>query len=290
MFDFGSLPWGDIAKGAFSMFGSMQGANAAKKAGQQATPRPYGVAGPAGGMQVDPRTGQLMLSMANNPFAQMFNAMAGPMFANAATAPGSFLHGANPELAKAYQGLFGQGLDKGIKRNLNLLRDAAAPEENRQSMALDDQLFSRGMMGTSGGAERFRALEEAQAQADLQRQMQAIGLGRQEAQDRFRGAFDAIGQGMGNQQQQFGLGMGAFGGMQGLFQNLMNQSQLGIGAMSGMPPEMAMYQAQASQQPWMAGYNALNQGGVFDRLNNLWRTPPIMPPSGPGSYDPSIYG
>jgi hypothetical protein len=84
--------------------------------------------------------------------------------------------------------------------------------------------------------------------------------------------------------------MGAFSGLQGLFQNLMNQSNLGIGAMAGMPPELAMYQAQASQQPYMAGYNILNQSGIFDRLNTLFQPKPSGGGQPPGYFDPSIYG
>jgi hypothetical protein len=290
MFDFGSLPWGDIAKAGFQLFGSMQGSDAAKKAGQQATPRPYGVLGPAGGMGVDPRTGQLMLSMANNPFAQMFNAMAGPAFANAATAPGSFLHGANPELAAAYQGTFGQGLTQGIQGNLNLLRQAAAPQEQQAFNQFQDSIFAKTGGSTSGDTERLGRFQESMNAADLNRQIQAIGLGRQEASDRFQNAFTAIGQGMNNQNQQFNLGMGAFGGMQGLFGNLINQSNLGIGAMSGMPPELAMYQAQMSQQPYMTGYNLLNQSGIFDRLNGLFQPKPSGGGQPPGYFDPSIYG
>lgn len=285
-----NIPWGDILKGGASIFGALNEAKAGRRAGQQATPTPYSVGGPAGGFYVDPRTKQISLSMAANPFASMFNALGASSFANAATAPGSFLFGANPELAEAYKGLFGQGLTDRIGGNLDLLRQAAAPQENRDRLGLDDKLFGRGQLGTSGGAEQLRALGEVQSQADLQRQLAAIGLGRQEALDRFGGAMQAVGQGMGGQRQAFDMGMGAFGGMQGLFSNLIQQGQLGMSGMSGMPWQAAGFAANASQAPWQAGYNILNQSGVFDRLNGFGggRTPPFFPPLGGGYGAPTV--
>ena len=136
-------------------------------------------------------------------------------------------------------------------------------------LGLDDQLFARGQLGTSGGAERFRALQESLNMADLQRQMAAIGMGQNNANTRFGNAMGAVGQGMGAQNQAFNMGMGAFGGLQGLFGNLMQQGQLGVGAGSGTPAGIAQWAAQQQQTPWQAGYNFLNQGGVFDRLNGL---------------------
>lgn len=268
-----------------------RGADAAAKAG---TPNPFSVFGPAGGMFVNPNTRQLQLSMANNPFAQMFNALGASGLANAATAPGSFLYGANPEVAEAYKGLFGQGLTDTIQSQLDLLRAEAAPEENRQRLGLDDQLFSRGMLGTTGGAERFRALTEAQGQADLRRQISATELGRQAALDRFGGALQGVGQGMAGQLQNFNIGQGAFGGLQGLFQNLIQQAGLGVGAQSGVPPQLAMYQAQANMAPYQAGFNFLNQSGIFDRLGSLFGggggggAPLGSSPS--ANFNPNLYG
>lgn len=250
--------------------GGILSSKGAKSAAKQATPRPYSTFGPAGGFSVDPKTRQIELSMAANPFASMFNALGASSFANAAVAPGQFLHGANSEVANAYRGTFGQGLTGEIQGQLDLLRQAAAPQENRDRLALDDQLFSRGMLGTTGGAERFRALMESQGQNDLQRQLAAVGLGQTNALNRLQGAMGATQQGMAGQQQAFNIGQGAFGGMQGLFQNLINQGQLGLGAASGTPPGIAQWAAQQSQVPYQAGFNFLNQSGVFDRLGGLF--------------------
>lgn len=264
-FNFGSIPFGDILKGAGSIFGALSESDAAKRAAKAGTPTPFGVQGPAGSFSV--QNGQLNLAAADNPFARLFNAIGGSSLANAATAPGSFLFGADPQIAEAYKGLFGQGLTDRISGQLDLLREAAAPEENRQRLSLDNQLFARGQLGTTGGAERFRALTEAQNQADRQRQLAAIGLGRTEALDRFQGALQGVQQGMAGQNQAFNIGAGSFNGLQGLFQNLLNQGQLGLGAAAGVPPQLAAMQAQASQSPFQAGFNFLNQGGFFDRLN-----------------------
>ena len=266
-FSLGSLPWGDILKLGGSLLGADRSASGARDIARQATPTPYGVSGPGGTVGVDPRTQQINLQMADNPFARLFNALGASSFANAAVAPGSAMYGANPELISAYQGLFGQGLTDTIQGQLDLLRQAAAPEENRQRLGLDDQLFSRGMLGTTGGAERFRALTEAQGQADLNRQLAAVGLGQQEAQNRFQGALGTIGQGMNAQNQNFNIGMGSFGGMQGLFQNLLNQANIGVGASSGMAPGLAPWLHQQQQSPYTTGFNFLSNSGIFDWLN-----------------------
>lgn len=266
-FDFGSLPWGDIAKFGMSLFGSDRAAGRARDAAVATRPVPYSVFGPAGGFQVDPRTNQIMLSPAANPFGTMFNAMGMGAFANAATAPGSFMYGVTPEVAEAYKGTFGQGLTDSIQSNLNLLRSAAAPQENQQNLSLDNQLFSRGQLGTTGGIERFKALQEAHGAADINRQIQAIGLGRDEANQRFQNAMLGTNLGMSQQMQNFNIGAGAFSGLNQLFSNLMQQGQLGVGAGAGQNPTAAMMNAQAQGGPFQSLYNFLNQSGGFDWLN-----------------------
>lgn len=251
-----------IAAGA-SIYGAQQQSKAAKKAAKQATPIPYSVFGPGGSFGVDPKTKQLTLAYGNNPFSNLMQALGLNQLRSANGAQDRFLYGANPEVAAAYQGMFGQGLTNGIQSQLDLLRQAAAPEENRQRLGLDDQLYARGMLGTSGGAERYRALMEAQNQADLQRQLSAVGLGNQEAINRFQAALGAVGQGQSAQQQQYNMGSGAFGS---LFSQLMGQANAGLGAASGTPAGIAQYAAQASGAPYQAGFNFLNNSGLFNAL------------------------
>lgn len=253
-----------IIGGVASIGGSLISSHGARAAARHATPSPYSVFGPAGGVQVDKNGRAINLSMGSNPFAALFQQLGMGQLSAAGGAQNRYLYGANPEVGQAYQGLFGPRLAGQVQDQYSLLSQLAAPGEQRDQVALDDRLFSRGMLGTSGGAEQLRALEEAHGQADLQRQLQAVGLGRQTALDRFTGAMGAVGQGMGAQQQQFNIGNGAFGGYNQLFENLLRQAGLGVGAMSGQPQEAAMYAAQQSQAPWQAGFNFLQNSGLFN--------------------------
>jgi hypothetical protein len=58
---------------------------------------------------------------------------------------------------------------------LQQLRDQAAPDANRQAVALRDRLFGRGTLGSTGGAAEQEAFLNSQNQADLQCQMTAFG-------------------------------------------------------------------------------------------------------------------
>lgn len=279
--------WGSLVNAGIGLAGSLQNKKAFDKAAKQATPTPFNIFGPAGGMRVDPRTNTLQLGMADNPFASMFSALGASSLANAATAPGSPMFGADPEIRAAYEGLFGQGLTDRAQEQLGILRQAAAPDERRAELSLDNQLFARGQLGTTGGTERFGKLQEVLQQADLQRQLQSLGLARQEGLDRFSGAVQGVGQGMAGQLQNFNIGQGAFGGLQQLIQNLFQQSGLGIGASTGVPPQLAAMQAQAAGVPWQAGANFLQNSGAFDALNRLFQgggtggVPMVPQPTGP---------
>lgn len=77
--------------------------------------------------------------------------------------------------------------------NLAATRAAARPAEERAVNSKFQNLFSRGQLGTTGGAQQLGALSQAQEQADLQRV-----LGSQQM-------------GMNLQNQQFGMGMGMMG-------------------------------------------------------------------------------
>lgn len=262
---------GSAALGAgASMYGSKKQASAAKAAAKSTVPVPYGSSGPAGTVGVDPRTKQFTFTQADNPFAQIFEALGLSSFANAASAPGAFLHGADPELASAYQGLFGQGLTDEIQGQYDLLSQIARPGEQRAQQALDSQLFARGQLGTTGGVNRFQALQEALGAADLQRQLAAIGLGRQTGLDRFTGAQGAVAQGMGGARQAYDIGAGAFGGQNQLLQNLFQQAGLGVGAGGGVAPNAAMASAAASGVPYQVANQFLQNSGAFDALGRLF--------------------
>jgi hypothetical protein len=71
---------------------------------------------------------------------------------------------------------------------------------------------------------------------------------------------------MAGQLQQYNIGSGSFGGLNELFANLLRTANLGIGAASGTPGDVAMANRDAQMQPWTAGMEAVRNTGIFDRL------------------------
>lgn len=258
------MSWGAVIGAGVGLVGSMAGKKSAKKAAEATKPTPYGVSGPAGQMSVSGN--QLTLTPGFNPFSNIFNALGAQSFANAATAQGQPMWGANPELVSAYQGTFGQGLTDRIAQQKSLLDQMAAPGEQRQTNALWDTLQSRGTAGTSGGAEMFRAMEEANSMADLARSQGAIGLGNAEAQNRWNAALGTIQQGMTGQQQNYNIGAGAFGGLQSILENLFRQGGMGIAAGGGQAPSAAMASAAAAGVPYQQVNEFLKTSGAYDAM------------------------
>lgn len=250
-----------IVGAGVSLYGANKQAKSAKAAAEATKPTPYSVSGPAGTSAVSGNN--ISLTQGDNPFSGLFNALGMGSLANAATAPGSALYGASPEIVQAFQGLFGQGLSDNVTHQYDLLNQLAAHGENQQALSTADRIFSKGQLGTTGGAEMFRALQDSLHQADLGRQQTALGLGRQEALDRFTGATQGTAQGMAGQQQQYNIGAGAFGGLQQILQNLFQQAGIGVSAGGGQAPGAAIYSAQAQQAPFQAINQFLQNSGLF---------------------------
>jgi hypothetical protein len=158
----------------------------------------------------------------------------------------------NPFQAALQQQLFGgaqgqfadaaQGFGDYRQNTLDLLRQQAAPEEERAFANLNQNLFSTGRMGTSGGALQTEAFARGLGQADLSRQLmagqearnaqtQALSVGTglagqgnalqgmqneilQGAMSRF-GSLAQLGQGLSNARQSQALNAGNYG--EGLF-------------------------------------------------------------------------
>lgn len=143
----------------------------------------------------------------------------------------------DPRLQQIQGGLLGQieGLESGS--TLGMLRQQAAPFEEQQRLALENRLFSQGLLGASGvdqpGGAR-RSLFEAQAQADLARQLQAQQLMMQQRGSLF-GGLGAI---SGIERGLFGTSMGMFGQQLGQTQAaqapLMQAGQSTTSAMQGL--------------------------------------------------------
>ena len=132
------------------------------------------------------------------------------------------------------------------QQQLDIMRQAAAPQQNRQIQDLENRLFSRGMLGSTGGAEQFRTVLEEQNQQDLGFQLAASGEAL--AQQQFLGnlGLGQIGQGSGF------LGMG------------LDQFNQAFGQAQGMIPIGAGLEGQGFSQ----GLQALqqNQGAALQNL------------------------
>ena len=85
------------------------------------------------------------------------------------------------QLRMQAQGAFG-GLagtqEQARQQTLDLLRQQAAPEEERSFANLQDQLFATGRLGTSGGGLQTEAFARGLGRADLERQLMAGQEGR----------------------------------------------------------------------------------------------------------------
>jgi hypothetical protein len=153
------MTWGGIASAAVGAGVSIYSANkqksAAKNAAQATAPSPYGVSTPFGTMSNN--NGVLGYNMGQNPFATMFQNVGMAGLSNAATAPGSFLNGASPELAAAYQGLTGPGIQEAASGRYDLLNQLAQPEMQRSQNQLQDTLFAQGR----GRTRRIRRIYSA---------------------------------------------------------------------------------------------------------------------------------
>lgn len=248
--------------------GAKQDNATAAAAANAATPVGYSTFGPLGSVQVNPTTKQATITQADNPWARVLQGLGMSQFANAATAPGSAYYGARPEIVQAAQGLTPEAMAGNFGSELARLRAIAAPEDRRQFQGLENALFARGQMGTSGGGERYRAFYEAQNQADLQRQGAAQDFARTRALDRFNTATQAVGAGQSAAMDQFNQGTNAFGGFQNILAQLIGQGQLGASLASATPGNVATFQAGTAMANSPA--RILEASGVFDTLGSLF--------------------
>lgn len=293
-----TIPWGaigswignnagTIANLGMSLYGSNQQKKATQQAVKQATPIPYSSSSMFGNVNFDPKSHTMNYSMANNPFAQLLNVGGVQAFGNAFSAPGSAYYGAAPEVVAAANAMGGDAQAAEAQNRYDLLTQYAQPESNRMFQRLENNLFARGQMGTTGGGEHYRGFYEAQNQADLARQMAAQDWAQQRSLSRFDVARNAVGQGMTAQGQNFNMGTGAMGGLQSLFSQLLQQGQSGIGAGAGTPGGVALANASASNIPYQVGAEFLSNSGIFDALGrwigNKTSPTPTIPTPAPGT-------
>lgn len=151
------------------------------------------------------------------------------------------------------QELLGQDFGQLRGEELGLLRDQARPAEERAVNAKFQNLFSRGQLGTTGGANQIGALAQAQENADINRQLAAT----QTAQG-VLAQNQATGQGL--------LGLGQQGaGLQG---NLATQ-QLG-GVQNTVAAQGNLGQQRLSNMQSLFGFGQDLRGlGIDEAKQNL---------------------
>lgn len=235
-----AITTGVLGAGA-AIYGAKKNAKSAKAAAASTKPTPYSTSSQYG--SVDARNGQLDFNQAANPFTQMFNIGGLQQAANAFSAPGQAYFGAPQEVIDAVNGI--NNTDADAAGRLDLLRNLAAPESNRQALALRERLFGAGRLGSSGGAAEQRAFLDSENQADLQRQLTATDWANQRAQNRFQAALGAVGLGSNLQANAFNQAAASQTAAQSPFQLLMQQAGLGVSAGGGVAPAAAVNAAQA---------------------------------------------
>jgi hypothetical protein len=252
-----------------SLYGAHKQSKAAKAAAASTKPNPYTTNSQYG--SVVNQNGQLNFNQAANPFSQMFNVGGLQQAANAFSAPGQAYYGAPQEVVQAAQGTM--NTDQDAAGRLEMLRNMAAPESNRQALALRERLFGRGTLGSSGGAAEQRAFLDAENQADLGRQMTSVDWANQRAQSRFQNALSATGFGANLQQNAFNQATAAQSASQSPFSLLLQQGGLGVSAGGGVAPAAAMASAQAQGQAFDTTAGALQ--GLAGIGMEAWQNRPI---------------
>ena len=258
-----------IAKIGGSIIGASGGSKSAKNAAQATEVRPYGGTSALGDVTYNNAARTFNIGADPNPFTQLLNLLGPAALSNAAAAPGSAYYGAPRELVQAAQGLSMGAQQADASSRYNLLTRLAQPEYQRTFNTLNNALFSRGQLGSTGGAEQFRAFHEAQNDADLKRQLASQDWASQQAMNRFTTAQNAIGTGATLQNQNYNIGSGAFQGVQNLFSALGNLANTGVASGGGQNAQAAINAAQAANGVPAAIYGAVQSSGILDSLKGL---------------------
>lgn len=242
------------------------GGKAAKGAAQATEVRPYSGTSGLGSVGYNNSSRTFTQTAAPNPFTQLLNMLGPAALANAGAAPGSAFYGASPEIVAAARGLEGPQQFADARNRYGLLTQLAAPEMGRSFNSLQNTLFSRGQLGSTGGGEQMRGFYEAQNDADLKRQLASQDWASNQAMNRFNTALSAVGAGQATQLQNYNIGTGAMGGVMNLFSALSNMSNTGVAAGGGQNAQAAMMAAQAQNSVPQAIFAGLQSSGILDGL------------------------
>jgi hypothetical protein len=139
----------------------------------------------------------------------------------------------------------------------NLLRQQAQPQEQQAASSMMNNLFSRGRLGTTGGANQMSGLASAQQQADVARQVQGQQFGLQHQLMQQQGYDQALNNEQGRQMSHLGMA----GNLAGMGAGLYGQSYDNANLAMGMGQ-----QADAFGFNRMMGLNEANYGRTQDRF------------------------
>lgn len=320
--------------------GSKKQADAQKKATQAATQaaqyNPYDVNGPFGNVSFDPTNQSVSSSM--SPEMQQFRSLFGDQalqYLNGNSPTSGFQNYANQVGGGQLPQLFGQAIDtagnipisaynqyqntmgnlgqqaqglfdlSGLTNSrLEMLRQQAAPYEQRQMDMVANSAFARGQLGGPGGRLALSNFGDSLARADLGRQMAAQDLGVQaqgvggnliglqgnlaqgmfgnaitmsnlantRAQQRLQNATGLFGFGQELSQQDYNQGQGYFGNMQGMDEQMRQWIALGGnigGQQSQAGANQGQFMMQNSGSPGGAFLSTLGTGLFNQYMNNM---------------------
>lgn len=283
-----NIDWGSLLGSAASIYSANQNADATAAAARSTQTNPFSVFSPFGSVVNNGQRG-LVINPGNNPFTQMFTTGGLTMGANAFSAPSAAYYGAPKEIVDAANGAM--NTDAAAADRLALLRSQAAPESNRNAIALREKLFGQGRNGSTGGANEQRAFLEAENNADLNRQITAADWANARAQQRFSNAVSATGVGGQIQGQQFNQFAASQAGQMNPFMAMLQAGSLGVGAGGGVAPGAALAAAQASNVPYQMGAQAVGELApmLFGNSKTIQPVNTSVPPSRYGG-DPRAVG
>ena len=157
----------------------------------------------------------------------------------------------------------------------DIMSEISRPWETRASNRLQDQLFRRGQLGTTGGGIQQEAFLNSQRDADLRRQLAARDYAGSE-QNRLAN----LGTGFANVgAERFGERFGMTGDLlsasQSMFQPLqgLGNLALGYGAPNVAAPELVAGAGAGTRELWDQ-YGEIAKpiiGGITSRVNNMFR-------------------
>jgi len=218
-----------------------------QQAVQAATPIGYGTGSMYGQTTVDPRTRQMQFQFGQNPFAQLMN-VGGSSPSPTRSRPGAATVARPLRLRRPHRAC-SPGLEQEAAGRLGILRQLAQPEEQRASNQLTDRLFASGRLGGTGGAVEQKLWpgpsRQRTSSASLLRRTGPLPEPRTAFSLRYRQSVPV----RQARPSSSTWAPGRYGGLSDMFKMLLQQGNVGLGAASATPSDIAALQAGAKTAP-----------------------------------------